>query len=67
MPYETGKILIYIFCAVALTLVAGSIHYESIAIELAINTLLIGAFIFVLQKKENAVSIFVNERRNKQK
>jgi len=62
IPYETGKILIYIFCAIALVMVAGRINYGSIIIELAVNTLLIGMFITVLQRRENAVSIFFNER-----
>ena len=62
IPYETGKILIYIFGAIALVLVTGRINFGNILIELTVNTLLIGMFIIVIQRKEKAISIFFNEK-----
>ncbi len=61
IPYETMKILIYILISVIIVIAARNIPYGNTIIEILVNTIFIGLFVLMVEKKEKALSRFFNK------
>ncbi|MDR2886728.1 MAG: oligosaccharide flippase family protein [Bacteroidales bacterium] len=64
--YEMGKMIPYFIIAIAFTIFANCIKYKNLAFELAVNTLLILAFIGYAQYRDGFLTLIFsrNENRN---
>lgn len=55
VPYQTLRILLYLFIAILIVIFAGNVNYPNLAIELAVNTVLIVSFIILVERRDRII------------